>query len=318
MTGRTALVTGGAGFIGSHLVDRLVLDGMDVAIIDNFSTGKHSNLNDAARQYDIDIGDENLVEVVEEISPDIVFHLAAQISVSVSTREPLNDARTNVMGMLNLLEALRATKLPRFIFASTGGAIYGEPERNPVSETDPCRPESPYAASKLAAEGYLGTYKAAYGLDYSIVRLGNVYGPRQEPHGEAGVIAIFARAMIANEPITIFGDGNDERDYVYVSDIVNGFLKAAEKGGPTVYNLGSGIGTNANELADRLITLTETRVRPEYGPPRPGDIHMVRLNPKKARDQLGWKVAVGLDEGMKFTVDFFRDEASEDERKTGK
>jgi len=309
MTGKTALVTGGAGFIGSHLVDRLVQDGMDVAIIDDFSTGKRSNLNDAANQYDIDICDESLIEVIEEISPDIVFHLAAQISVSISTREPLNDARINVMGLLNLLEALRATKLPRFIFSSTGGAIYGEPERNPVSETDPCRPESPYAASKLAAEGYLGMYKAAYGLDYSIVRLGNVYGPRQEPHGEAGVIAIFARAMIANESITIFGDGKDEHDYVYVSDIVDGFLKAAEKGGPTVYNLGSGIGTNANDLAARLISLTETSVRPEYGPPRPGDIHMVRLNSEKASEQLGWEVTVGLDEGMKSTVDFFRDEA---------
>jgi UDP-glucose 4-epimerase len=282
---------------------------MDVAIIDDFSTGKRSNLNDAAKQYDIDICDENLVEVIKEISPDIVYHLAAQISVSISTREPVNDARINVMGLLNMLEALRATKLARIIFASSGGAIYGEPERNPVSETDPCRPESPYAASKLAAEGYLGMYKVAYGLDYSIVRLGNVYGPRQEPHGEAGVIAIFVRAMIANEPVTIFGDGKDERDYVYVSDIVDGFLKAAEKGGPTVYNLGSGIGTNANDLAARLIALTETRVRPEYGPPRPGDIHMVRLNPEKAREQLGWEVTVGLDEGMKSTVNFFRDEA---------
>lgn len=308
MTGRTALVTGGAGFIGSHLVDRLVRDGMNVAIIDDFSTGKRSNLNEAAELYDIDICDENLVEVIKEISPDIVYHLAAQISVSISTREPVDDARINIMGLLNLLEALRATKLPRFIFASTGGAIYGEPERNPVSETDPCRPESPYAASKLAAEGYLGTYKAAYGLDYSIVRLGNVYGPRQEPHGEAGVIAIFARAMIANCPVKIFGDGKDERDYVYVSDIVEGFLKASEKGGSTVYNLGSGIGTNTNDLAARLIVLTETSVRPKHGPPRPSDIHMVRLNPEKAREQLGWEVTVDLDEGMKSTVDFFRDD----------
>ena len=310
MTGRTALVTGGAGFIGSHLVDRLVRDGMKVAIIDNFSTGKRSNLNEAAEFYDIDICDESLIEVVKEISPDIVYHLAAQISVSVSTREPIDDARVNVMGLLNVLEALRATKLPRFIFASTGGAIYGEPERNPVSETDPCRPQSPYAASKLAAEGYLGTYRAAYGLDYSIVRLGNVYGPRQEPHGEAGVIAIFTGAMIASEPVKIFGDGKDERDYVYVSDIVDGFLKAAEKGGPTVYNLGSGTGTCPNELAARLIALTETSVRPEYGPSRPGDIHMVRLNPTKAREHLGWEVTIDLDEGMKCTVDFFQHEAS--------
>ena len=310
MTGRTALVTGGAGFIGSHLVDRLVRDGMKVAIIDNFSTGKCSNLNEAAELYNIDICDESLIEVVKEISPDIVYHLAAQISVSVSTREPIDDARVNVMGLLNVLEALRATKLPRFIFASTGGAIYGEPEQNPVSETDPCRPASPYAASKLAAEGYLGTYRAAFGLDYSIVRLGNVYGPRQEPHGEAGVIAIFTRAMIASEPVKIFGDGKDERDYVYVSDIVDGFLKAAEKGGPTVYNLGSGTGTSPNEVAARLIALTETNVRPEYAPPRPGDIHMVRLNSAKAREHLGWEVTIDLDEGMKCTVEFFRHEAS--------
>jgi UDP-glucose 4-epimerase len=310
MTGRTALVTGGAGFIGSHLVDRLVRDGMKVAIIDNFSTGKCSNLNEAAELYNIDICDESLIEVVKEISPDIVYHLAAQISVSVSTREPIDDARVNVMGLLNVLEALRATKLPRFIFASTGGAIYGEPEQNPVSETDPCRPASPYAASKLAAEGYLGTYRVAFGLDYSIVRLGNVYGPRQEPHGEAGVIAIFTRAMIASEPVKIFGDGKDERDYVYVSDIVDGFLKAAEKGGPTVYNLGSGTGTSPNEVAARLIALTETNVRPEYAPPRPGDIHMVRLNSAKAREHLGWEVTIDLDEGMKCTVEFFRHEAS--------
>ncbi|NQW17472.1 MAG: GDP-mannose 4,6-dehydratase [Chloroflexi bacterium] len=310
MTGKTALVTGGAGFIGSHLVDRLVRDGMNVAVIDNFSTGKRSNLGSDATLYDVDICDENLLGVIEEISPDIVYHLAAQISVSVSTREPVEDARVNVMGFLNLLEALRATTLPRFIFSSTGGAIYGEPDRNPVSETDPCRPESPYAASKLAAEGYLGTYKAAYGLDYSIVRLGNVYGPRQEPHGEAGVIAIFARAMLARDQVKIFGDGEDERDYVYVSDIVEGFLKAAEKGGSTVYNLGSGIGTNVNELASRLIALTETSVSPEYGAPRAGDIHKVSLNAEKAREQLGWEVTVGLDEGLKSTVEFFQDEAN--------
>ncbi len=307
MRDRVALVTGGAGFIGSHIVDRLVDEGWRVAVIDDLSSGHSAYVNPQAELYEIDICDDGLREVVRQISPDTVFHLAAQISVTVSIRDPLLDARINVIGFLNLMEALRATGLPRFVFTSTGGAIYGEPERNPVREDDPTRPESPYAAAKLACEGYLGVYKAAYGLDYSILRLGNVFGPRQDPHGEAGVIAIFSRAMLAGNPVKIFGDGEDERDYVYVSDVVDAFMAVSDRGGSSLYNIGTGIGTSVNQLYGELAGLTEWQGRPEYLPPREGDIHKVSLDAGLARRELGWTPTVDLADGLIKTLAFFRE-----------
>ena len=315
MSDKVALVTGGAGFIGSHIVDRLVDDGWRVAVIDNLSSGRTEYVNPQAELHEIDICDEGLGEVIRKISPDRVFHLSAQISVSVSTREPLLDARINVFGMLNLLEALRslethrAAALPGFVFASTGGAIYGEPERNPVSEEVFPRPESPYAAAKLSCEGYLSVYRAAYGLNSTILRLGNIYGPRQDPHGEAGVIAIFTRAMLGGDPVKIFGDGEDGRDYVYVSDAVRAFMIAADRGGSGPYNIGTGTVTTVNHLARELTMLTEWRGQPEYLPPREGDIHKISLNAERAGRDLGWAPSVDFVDGLVKTVEFFRDQA---------
>jgi UDP-glucose 4-epimerase len=309
MTERTALVTGGAGFIGSHLVDRLLADGDRVAVIDDLSSGRTGSLSREAELHELDICSAEIAGTVARIRPDIVFHFAAQMSVSFSVREPVIDARINVMGSLNLMEAVRGSGNAKFVFASTGGAIYGEPERIPVVETDPRRPLSPYAASKFAVEQYLATYRAAYGFDYSIVRLGNVYGPRQDPHGEAGVIAIFMRAMLADEPVRIFGDGTDQRDYVYVSDAVDAALRAAQDGEPTAYNVGSGVGTDVNTLARRLAVLTGYRREPAYAAARDGDLRRIVLDSTKAERELGWRRRVGLDEGLERTVDFFRDEA---------
>ena len=314
MNDKIALVTGGAGFIGSHIVDRLVDEGWRVAVIDDLSSGHSAYVNPQAELHEIDICDEGLGEVVRRISPDTVFHLAAQISVAVSAREPLLDARINVIGLLNLLESLRSLEghgaegMPRFVFTSTGGAIYGEPESNPVREDDPTRPESPYAAAKLACEGYLGMYRAAYGLNYSILRLGNVYGPRQDPHGEAGVVAIFARAMLAGNPVRIFGDGEDERDYVYVSDVVDAFMAASDRGDSGPYNIGSGAGTSVNHLFGELAGLTDWQGQPEFLPPREGDIHKVSLDAGLARRELGWTPTVELGDGLIKTMEFFRNQ----------
>jgi UDP-glucose 4-epimerase len=303
------LVTGGAGFIGSHLVDRLVSRGDRVVVVDNLSSGRRANLNSSAELHEVDIRSPDLRSVVKTASPEVVFHLAAQMSVAVSAREPLLDAEINILGMLNLLEAVRAVSSgapAKIVFASTGGAIYGEPESLPVPETHPCRPVSPYGASKLAGEVYLGTYRAVYGLDYSVVRLANVYGPRQDPHGEAGVVAIFGRAMLAGEPVRIFGDGTDERDYVFVGDVVRAFELAAERGGPTAYNIGTGEGTTVATLAGQMASLISYQRVPVKAPPRQGDLRKIRLDASKARRELGWQPRVQLASGLAETIEFLR------------
>ena len=213
---RIALVTGGAGFIGSHLVDALIARGDGVAVIDDMSSGKSGYLNPAAEFYAVDIRDDDVGNVMKTVGPDVVFQVAAQISVSVSARAPKFDAETNILGSLNVLDAMSAAGASKMVFVSTGGAMYGEPETLPAPETAEARPAAPYGASKLAVENYLPVYKGLRGIDYSIIRPANVYGPRQDPHGEAGVVAIFTRAMLAGEAIRIFGDGTDERDYVFV------------------------------------------------------------------------------------------------------
>jgi len=302
-------VTGGAGFIGSHLVDRLVERGSSVTVVDSLASGKREYLNPAARLYQLDVRSADLKRVVAEARPALVFHLAAQMSVAVSARAPMLDADININGTLNLLEAVRTlpdTTRPRVVFASSGGAVYGEPQSLPVSEQHVSRPASPYGASKCAGEVYLGTYRAVYGLEYSIMRLANVYGPRQDPHGEAGVVAIFGKAMIAGEPIRIFGDGTDERDYVYVSDVVDAFLAAGERGGPTAYNIGSGKGTSTGDMARLLARLTGYRKDPTMAPARAGDIRKIRLDVSKAGRELGWSPKVGLEEGLARTVKYLR------------
>jgi UDP-glucose 4-epimerase len=303
---KTAVVTGGAGFIGSHVVDRLVYDGYQVTVIDDLSSGKRENLPPGVTLVVADVTLDAAADAIRSAAPELIVHTAAQISVSVSTRKPLQDARINVLGTVNVLEAARASGTKKFVFFSSGGTVYGQPEDLPVSESQQTAPENPYGTSKLASEEYLAMYRRAFGFESTVLRLANVYGPRQDPHGEAGVVAIFALAMLAGNQITIFGDGNDERDYVYVSDVVDAVMAAAAPGGPDRCNIGSGVSTNVNELCTRLSELTGYALEPQYGPPRPGDIHAISLDASLARIELGWTPKVGLETGLARTVEFFR------------
>jgi len=302
----TVLVTGGAGFIGSHLVDSLVAAGRRVIVVDSLSTGRERNLNADAEFHRLDIGSTAIRRLVMETRPSAVLHLAAQASVSASVQDPLSDAETNVLGTLNLMEAMRQTGSGRFLFVSSGGAIYGEPESMPVKETTARRPVSPYGAAKLAAECYLESYGAAYDFDYTIIRPGNVFGPRQYPDGRAGVVAIFARAMLAGKPVTIFGDGEDRRDYVYVSDTVECIERALEHGRRTAYNVGTGVGTTVNDVFSRLASLAGYDRPPERVARRPGDLRHVTLDASRAARDLGWRPRTPLDEGLRRTLDYFR------------
>ena len=306
---RTALVTGGAGFIGSHLVDALVARGDSVAVIDDLSSGNSGYLNPAAELYEMDIRDDGVGNVTKAVRPDVVFHVAAQISVSVSAREPKFDAETNILGSLNILDAMSAAGASKIVFVSTGGAMYGEPETLlPAPETLPARPAAPYGVSKLAVENYLPVYKGLRGIDYSIIRPANVYGPRQDPHGEAGVVAIFTRAMLAGQPVRIFGDGTDERDYVFVEDVADALIKASECPGTGPYNIGSGRGTSVNDIAATLAALTGYSGEPERLPPRPGDLRRISLDASLAKKDLGWSPTTSLNDGLRQTVDWFRSE----------
>lgn len=308
MRAERAVVTGGAGFIGSHLVDRLVEEGVRVLVIDDLSSGRRANVNDRADLEQIDIKGSELADAIGKFRPDTVFHLAAQVSVAVSARDPLVDARVNVLGTVNVLRALHAAGVTRLVFASTGGAIYGEPEgAAPVTESAPCQPMSPYGASKLCAEEYVGLYRRSHGIQGAVLRLANIYGPRQDPHGEAGVVAIFSEAMLNGERVTIFGDGRDERDYLFVGDLVDAFIRAANSGLPGPFNIGTGIGTSVNKLTEEMIALTGYASRPVHGPPRPGDIHRISLDYGAARQHLGWDPKVTLEDGLERTVGYFRE-----------
>ncbi len=304
----TAIVTGGAGFIGSHLVDALVERGDRVAVIDDMSGGKMRNLNPAARLYEMDIRDEAVGEVVSAHRPGMVYHAAAQMSVSVSAREPVLDADVNIMGTLNVLRAMRRAGGGKMVFLSTGGAMYGEPDVLPAPESAAARPGAPYGASKLAVENYLPVFRDLYGIGFSILRLTNVYGPRQDPHGEAGVVAIFARAMLSGGSVRIFGDGEDTRDYVYVGDAVEAMLRAGSTAGTGPYNIGTGVGVSVNDLAARLSRLTGCQTLPLHGPRRPGDLRHISLDAALARRELGWSASTSLDEGLRLTVEWFRTE----------
>ena len=308
MASKTALVTGAAGFIASHLVDRLISDGYTVAGIDDLSTGKRANLPPDFDLRLLDIRDPEVRKIVSEVRPDFVFHLAAQISVSVSAREPVMDAEVNVLGALNLFEGIRAVegKTTKVLYVTSGGTAYGEPSVLPADESTPVRPLSPYGASKLAIETYLPVYERLCGLDYSIIRLANIYGPRQDPHGEAGVVAIFARAMLSGKSLTIFGDGNDERDYVYVGDVVDAIVKAAENSRPGPFNVGTGEGTSTNRIFEVVAENCGHTDDAVHGPPRPGDVNRIYLDATRAGKELGWTPKITLEDGLKTTVDWFR------------
>lgn len=304
-----ALVTGGAGFIGSNLVDALLGRGDEVTVLDNLSSGKRENLAAAlgsgATLIEGDITDVEMVAATfEQARPELVFHLAAQIDVRRSVSDPAYDLGINVGGTINLLERSRQTGVRRFLFASTGGAIYGEGDgrRLPFPETAECRPHAPYGQSKLAAEGYLGLYQRLYGLDTAVLRLGNVYGPRQDPRLEAGVVAIFCGALVAGERPTVFGDGEQTRDYIYVGDVAEAFLAAADGGGPGPYNVGTGIETSVLELGRAISTATGALFDPEFAPPRLGEIRRTVVDPRVAESELGWRAATTLSTGTESTL----------------
>ena len=309
------LVTGGAGFIGSHLVDRLLRDGHEVVVVDDLSTGKLANLADARRNPNlpltfqrVDIRSDALPRVIERTEPEVVHHLAAQLDVRRSVADPVFDAMVNVVGTVNLLEACRKAGTRKVIMATSGGCIYGEPGPGdlPVPEGYPGHPHSPYGASKRGVEEYLYTYEALYGLRWTSLALGNVFGPRQDPYGEAGVVSIFGQKMLAGDPLTIFGDGEQTRDFVAVDDVVNAFMLAMDKGDRRRINIGTSEQTSVNQLFDVLADITGYQRRAEYAEPRAGELQHIALDIRLAGEELGWKPATSLREGLERTVSWLR------------
>jgi UDP-glucose 4-epimerase len=306
-----ALVTGGAGFIGSNLVDALVERGDAVTVVDDLSTGRRENLAEAlaagAELVELDVREADaLAGAVAARRPAVVFHLAAQIDVRKSLADPAFDAAVNVGGTANVLEAARGAGAARVVFSSTGGAIYGEGagKELPLDEDAPIEPFSAYGQSKFAAEGYLALYERLYGLSGVSLRLGNVYGPRQDPLGEAGVIAIFCGRLQAGERPTVFGDGRQTRDYIYVGDVVTAMLAAAGSEASGAINVGTGIEIDVLELAARLGELAGAEdFQPELAPPRTGEVQAISIDPARAERELGWRAETGIDEGLRLTLD---------------
>lgn len=314
MTKRRALVTGGAGFIGSHVADALASGGYDVTALDDLSTGRRQNVAPEVRLEELDIRSPEAARLVEAGGFDVICHLAAQIDVRKSVADPVADAGRNVLGTLNLLEAARrAPNPPRFIFSSTGGAIYGDFGEPPSAETEAKDPESPYGIAKLAAEYYLAYYGRVHKLDVVALRYANVYGPRQDPHGEAGVVAIFCQRLIAGAPITVFGDGRQTRDYVFVGDVARANALAAGAKIPPAgrldaraFNVGTGVPTSVLDLAASLMRAAGTVTAVEHAPARPGEQQRSFVNVSKSASVLGWTPAVSLEAGLKQTYDWFR------------
>lgn len=302
------LVTGGAGFIGSHIVDRYLQEGHEVAVVDDLSTGRRENLNPAASFHRVSIADERaLRRVFEDERPEVVNHHAAQMDVRRSVAEPQFDAQTNIIGVINVIEAALAVGAHRFIFASSGGAIYGDAPLRPTPEDAPLAPISHYGASKLAGEVYFGLYRRLHSIPTTILRYANVYGPRQNPRGEAGVNAIFANLMLRGERPTIFGRGDKTRDYVYVSDVVEANVRALHRGTGEVLNIGTGVPTTDQEVYDAVAAAVGFTAPPIYGPERPGDVRHSCLDARRARDELGWEPTVEFREGVRRTVEYQRE-----------
>ncbi|MGH3924356.1 MAG: NAD-dependent epimerase/dehydratase family protein, partial [Pseudonocardiaceae bacterium] len=306
-----ALVTGGAGFIGSHLVDRLLDNGHEVTVVDGFSTGKLVNLEPARLRFGdrlqiraLDVTSADLTSAVAQACPDAVLHLAAQIDVRRSVEDPVGDAMINVVGTVRLLEACRRHGVGKIVFTTSGGCIYGEPDPSelPIDETYPGHPHSPYGASKRGVEEYLHAYAALYGLRWSSLALANVFGPRQDPSGEAGVVSIFGGRMLRGQPVTIFGDGEQTRDFVYVDDVVQAFVLALDRGDGLRLNVGTGVATSVNALFHALSDVTGNGAKPQYSPERPGELRHIALDARLAGAQLGWKPQTGLCDGLEATV----------------
>ena len=302
------LVTGGAGFIGSHVVDLFLEKGYEVIVLDDLSTGRASNLNPQARLYQMDIRDPKIRNIFETEKPDYISHHAAQMDVRRSVAQPLFDADVNILGSINLIECAKEFGVKRFVYISTGGAVYGEPERVPCEETDPINPICQYGASKHTVEHYLFMYHVNYGLKYTVLRYPNVFGPRQDPHGEAGVVAIFTGKMLAGEPVTINGDGEQTRDYVYVGDCARAnYLAVTVDHKPGIYNLGWSRPTSVNDIFSSLTKATGYSLPANYGPAKVGETRHIYLNAAKANRDLGWEPTLNLDDGLANTVAYFKE-----------
>ena len=301
------LVTGGAGFIGSHIVDELIYLGHTVSVVDDLSEGSLQNLNSEAKLFDVNINDAPALEkAFAEAKPELVSHHAAQISVRNSMYDPTHDAQVNIIGSLNVLQAAVKHDVERFIFASTS-AIYAKPDHLPMDETHPLSPESVYGVSKLSVENFVRLYSDTYGIKHKIFRYGNVFGPRQNPHGEAGVVAIFTGQFLRGEQPTIFGDGTKTRDYVFVSDVVSASIAAmSEVGDNDTYNIARGIGVSDYEMFDTVAAAADSSMQPKYAPVRPGEAEHVSLNPTKAQEILSWRPRVSLSEGIVQVVEHYR------------
>jgi UDP-glucose 4-epimerase len=299
------LVTGGAGFIGSHVVDHYVAAGHQVTVLDNLSSGRRRNLHRKARFIRGDVRSRRVVESLAGKMFDVVNHHAAQIDVRKSVADPGFDAEVNILGLLNLLELARRSRARKFIFSASGGTYYGEC-RGPARETQEPRPLSPYGITKMCGEYYIRAYSALHGLNYTVFRYGNVYGPRQDPHGEAGVVAIFSQRMLAGEPVTIFGDGRQQRDYVFVGDVARANLLALSRGHRDVFNVGTSRATSVNELFSHLKSLTRYPAKAVYRPARPGELMRSCVDIRKAARGLGWKPRHSILQGLEETVNFFR------------
>jgi UDP-glucose 4-epimerase len=309
------LVTGAAGFIGSTLVDRLLADGHSVVGVDDLSSGRPENIVEAERHEGFefakaDIVSADLAGLLADVRPEVVFHLAAQIDVRRSVADPQVDTTINVVGTVRLAEAARQNGVRKIVHTSSGGSIYGSPRTFPTNEDEPVDPASPYAAGKYAGEVYLNMFRNLYQLECSHIAPANVYGPRQDPHGEAGVVAIFSQALLSGRPTKIFGDGSDTRDYVFVDDVVDAFVKAAgETGGGQRFNIGTGVETSVRQLHSEIAQAADGRDEPEFYPARLGDLRRSCLDISRARQVLGWAPKVGLADGVARTVDYFRQSA---------
>ena len=311
---KRVLVTGGAGFIGSHVSDVFIANGWTVEIIDNLSSGKRSNVPTAATLHELDVRSPEASRIVQDGAFDVIVHLAAQIDVRRSVSDPLFDASVNILGSLNILESVRNSNRPqqtRVVFSSTGGAIYGDLATPPTVEITPKEPDSPYAIAKLAVEHYLSYYTRIHGLETVVIRFGNVYGPRQDPHGEAGVVAIFCGRVMQNRPLTIFGDGTQTRDYVHVTDVAEAAFLVATTTLPPVqrlddraFNIGTGSATSVVDLAQVLLDAAGANVPIEFAPRRAGELQDSCLSVDKARDVLGWSPRITLAEGLAGTYQF--------------
>lgn len=313
---RTAVVTGGAGFIGSTLVDRLLREGWRVDVVDSLWSGNIGNLADARELtsdtgalefHHLDIRDPSVIDLIAGIEPEVVFHLAAQADVRVSVARPTFDAEVNILGSLNVIEGARRGGSRKVVFASSGGTIYGEPapESLPVDESHAQLPVSPYGVAKKVVGDYLFAYRELHGLEFTALALANVYGPRQDPNGEAGVVAIFAGKLLAGEPCTIFGDGTQTRDYVFVDDVVDAFVRAATLGDGGLFNIGTGVETSVNDLYDSMARAVGTTSTGVHATARPGELSRSSLDPSKAKGLLNWDPTTALDEGTAAVLKWF-------------